>query len=78
MENIEDRIKNVVVGTLRIPDDSYAVDLAAGDITEWDSLGHVSLLQALEQEFKIAFDVGDAIDIESVEDIIVTVKRYIS
>ena len=73
---MEDRIKKVVCDTLKIDEPTYSVELAAGDIAEWDSLGHVALLQAVESEFGIVFDVGDAIDIESVEDLFMMVRKY--
>ena len=73
---MEERIKKVVCETLKIDESAFSVELAAGDIAEWDSLGHVALLQAVESDFGIVFDVGDAIDIESVEDLIVMVRKY--
>ena len=73
---VKDTVKKIVVETLKISEDRYNEELAIGDIAEWDSLGHVQLLQKIEAEFQIALDVADAIDIESVEDIIDTVNRY--
>ena len=74
---IDDKIKTIVCKTLSIPETTYNLELSAGDIPAWDSIGHVTLLQAVEESFNIAFDVEDAIDIESVEDLIDTVKRYV-
>ena len=34
-------------------------ELAAADVDEWDSLLHVSLVLAIEQEFHIRFRVGE-------------------
>jgi acyl carrier protein len=33
--------------------------LTANDVQEWDSLAHVSLILAVESEFKIRFRVGE-------------------
>lgn len=73
---IEEDVKSLVLSTLRIPESEYSETLAAGDIPAWDSLAHVNLLIAVEQHFHIVFDVSDAIDIETVADLIETVKRY--
>ena len=35
------------------------------DITEWDSVGHMGLVAALEDEFEIELDVDDIIDMSS-------------
>ena len=75
-QDIEERIKKAVCESIRISEEIYNYELAAGDIPEWDSIGHVTLLQAVEAEFEIAFDVGDAIDIEDVEDLVAMVKKY--
>jgi acyl carrier protein len=73
---IEHDVKAVVLRSLRIAESEYSEDLAAGDIPAWDSLAHVNLLIAIEQHFEIVFDVSDAIDIETVGDLIETVRRY--
>ena len=73
---IESTIQELVVKTLKIRPEDYSEDLAAGDIPQWDSLGHVNLLQATEKHFGIAFDVVDSIEIETVGDLIDMVKKY--
>ena len=54
----------------------YDSELAVGDIPEWDSVNHVKLLQEIEERFNISIDVADAIDIEDISDLILTVKKY--
>jgi len=70
-------MKKVFCEVLNISPDVYNEELSAGDIQEWDSLGHVNLLQAVEDEFNIAFDVTDALELESVKDFLLLVKRYL-
>ena len=72
----ETRVKRVVCSTLQIADDRYSEELAAGSIPEWDSVAHVGLIMAIENEFGIALDVTDAVDIESVGDLLVVLERY--
>lgn len=72
---IEEEIKQIVLRELKIGTEQYSEELMAGDIPEWDSLAHVNLLMAVEKHFSIAFDVGDAIDIESVGDLIDAVRH---
>lgn len=35
-------------------------DMTARDVEEWDSLRHIDLIYALEEEFKIVFTAGEA------------------
>lgn len=76
--DIDSKLKQIVVQTLKISDADYTEDLAAGDHPQWDSIGHVNLLMAVEQQFEIAFDVTDAIDIESVADLQEMVRKYLA
>lgn len=41
-----------------------------GDINGWDSLGHVALMAAIQEEFGTHIAVEDAIEVESIADII--------
>jgi acyl carrier protein len=73
---LDEKLKQIVIDTLKIPEADYSEDLAAGDHPQWDSIGHVNLLMAVEHGFEIAFDVTDAIDIESVADLQDMVRKY--
>jgi acyl carrier protein len=75
---LEKELKRIVVETLKIQESDYHEDLTAGDIPAWDSIGHVNLLMAVEKEFDVAFDVTDAIDIESVADLQDMVRKYLA
>ena len=72
----EATLKELVIRTLKIKPEDYSEDLAAGDIPQWDSLGHVVLLQAVENHFGFAFDVVDSIEIETIGDLVDMVKKY--
>lgn len=73
---MEDRLRDVVIKQLKIDPSAYSEDLGAGDIPEWDSLAHMNLIMAVEREFKVTFDVADAVDLETVGDFQDALKRY--
>ena len=75
---IRDKIKSVFVKVLKVDESVYVDDLAVGDIPEWDSVNHVRLLQEVEDHFEISIDIADAIDIEDITDLEMTVKKYIN
>lgn len=77
-DSIEARLERVVCSTLKIATSKYSLDLTAGEIPEWDSIAQVTLIMAVEQEFNVAFDVTEVIDVESVDDLLVLLSRYIS
>ena len=53
--------------------ESFEVDpsslngLSYQDIPEWDSVGHMNLMNALEEQFEIELDIDDIIDFSSFE-----------
>lgn len=50
-----DRIRTVMSAVLDVPPTSITRDSKAGDIENWDSLGQMNLMLALEEEFGVSF-----------------------
>jgi acyl carrier protein len=53
MDNIKERIKNVMSAVFEIPADTISDDASFDDIENWDSLRHLNLILGLEEEFNI-------------------------
>ena len=68
--NIKDRVYKVISASLHINIALINNDLEVGSIKEWDSLGQVNLIVALEKEFKITFDVDETLEMDNVYDIV--------
>ena len=51
-------------------------DLKYQDIPQWDSVGHMSMIAALEDEFDIMMEMEDIIDFSSFKKGIETLKKY--
>ena len=45
-------------------------DVGPGDIRGWDSLGHVALMAAIQDEFGAHVPVEEAIEVESIPDLV--------
>lgn len=63
MTNLE-KYNNAFIETFEINEDKLA-DLKYQDIEAWDSVGHMSLIAALEDVFDIMMDTDDIIDFNS-------------
>ena len=74
---IGERVKQVVLRVLKISEDAYHEELGAGDVAEWDSINHIKLIQEIETEFSINFQIMDVINIEDVADLIEVTERYV-
>lgn len=65
MSNIE-KYNNAFIETLEITEEKL-VGLQYQAIEAWDSVGHMSLIAALEDAFDIMMDTDDIIDLSSYE-----------
>lgn len=62
----EDSYTKAFVETLGI-DETQLAGLEYGKVNEWDSVGHMALVAALEEAFDIMMDTDDIIDLSSFE-----------
>ena len=51
-------------------------DLKYQDVSEWDSVGHMSLIAELEDNFEIEMDIDDIIDFSNYEKGKEILKKY--
>lgn len=75
---MERKIKELIVGILKVEVHTVTDDLEIGDIPEWDSMHHMMIITGLEKEFGIKFQREELIDIENVGDIIALVEEKVA
>jgi len=51
--NLEDRVQALLVTALQVPPGEVHPELAFGDLPQWDSMGHMEVMLALEVEFGV-------------------------
>jgi len=67
-------IQSVISAALKIPDDSVVDDLEYHTIPEWDSIGHLQLMLALEAEFGISIDDDTILQLTTVS----AIREFVS
>ena len=75
MSNV-DKYRNVFLKSLSIDDSKLSDKLKYNDIPEWDSIGHMTLISGLEDEFKISIETDDIVDFSSFEKGKEILKKY--
>lgn len=68
--NTKQTIIRIMSELFEIPEDKISLDAGIGDFPKWDSLGHISLLQEIQDELEIEFEPEEIIELENVEDIV--------
>ena len=74
MNNL-DKYKKVFIEIFDINEDILE-NLKYQDIDQWDSVGHMSMIAALEEEFDIMMEMDDIIDFSSFKKGIETLSKY--
>jgi acyl carrier protein len=64
--SVPERIRGVVADVFGVKVDSLVDGSSPDTIPEWDSLGHINLVLALESEFDVSLGPEDALDMLSV------------
>jgi acyl carrier protein len=75
MENLI-RYRKVFMNVFSILDEGVIASLKYQSHPNWDSLGHMTLVAAIESEFAISMDMDDVIDLESYEKGIEILAKY--
>ncbi|MBR4676664.1 MAG: acyl carrier protein [Bacteroidales bacterium] len=73
METLQ-KIIDIVAETLGIEKSGISGESSVGDFPEWDSMGHLSILNKVEEVFEISFDPEEMMELEDVNDIVKAVK----
>ncbi len=75
-QTIETTIRDVMSGLFGVDAAEIGEDTSIETVENWDSLQHVNLVMALEQEFSVTFDVDDALEMTTFSAVCATVAKY--
>ena len=62
--------------SLNVSENAINENLKYNEIEEWDSIGHMGLMSAIEDEFKISLETDDIIDFSSFKKGIEILTKY--
>ncbi|MBQ9384647.1 MAG: acyl carrier protein [Ruminiclostridium sp.] len=66
MDKIYDRLNRLFRDFFDDEDIEIDADTTADDIDDWDSLNHITLMSAVEQEFGVRFTMGEVSGMKNV------------
>jgi len=69
-------VEDVVAKVFNLDASDVTDESSKETIAEWDSMGHLSLITGLEEEFKVSFAIADAMEMTSVRHIKRILKDY--
>jgi len=75
MDNKE-QYKKIFIESLSIEPVKFNENIKYNEIPEWDSIGHMTLMSALEDEFKVSIETDDIVDFSSFKKGLEILKKY--
>jgi acyl carrier protein len=75
--NVKESVKKVFMKVFSVDEKDFGFEKGHEDFDSWDSLSHMSLVSAIEEEFNISLDVDEISDMDSIGKIVETVDRHV-
>ncbi len=70
MDGMLERVQSSFHSAFDVDPKLVTLHSAPGDIPGWDSMGHITLVNSLEEEFGLSFDVDELMAMENVKEIV--------
>ncbi len=74
INEIKEKVFEIVASVCGVDKSEVNENSTVGDFPAWDSLGQLTILQGVQDEFEVEFEPEEMMDIEDVNDIINTVN----
>ena len=68
--------KKIFIEALNIPEEKFNTEIKYNEIPEWDSIGHMTLMSGLEEQFGISIETDDIVEFGSYKEGINILKKY--
>ena len=70
------KYRDIFIQSLSIDEKKFNEKIKYNEISEWDSIGHMTLMSGLEEKFSISMDTDDVVDFSSFEKGIEILEKY--
>ena len=74
--NNKQKYQDIFIKSLSIETKKFNEKIKYNEIPEWDSIGHMTLMSGLEEEFSISMDTDDIVDFSSFTKGFEILKKY--
>jgi len=71
---IQEKVIQVLINIFQVSPDKISTETTSDNVENWDSMNHINMILALEQEFGISYDEEQAVSMLSVGEIIEVTK----
>ena len=72
--DVQEKVIQVLINIFQVSPDKISTETTSDNVENWDSMNHINMILALEQEFGIRYDEEQVVSMLSVGEIIVVTK----
>ena len=72
---IEEQVKQIIAEALGVDVSVITLDLGINDIPEWNSMGNLAIIAALEEKLEVEIPMEDLFELTDVQSIITEIKN---
>jgi acyl carrier protein len=72
--DVQEKVIQVLINIFQVSPDKISAETTSDNVENWDSMNHINMILALEQEFGISYDEEQAVSMLSVGEIIEATK----
>ncbi len=70
-----EKIREIIATTLNVAPEIITESLSIGDIEQWDSMGNMAIIAAIEAQMEIEFPIDDLFELNSVKALIDEIEK---
>lgn len=75
MNDIKQQVIDTIANALGVDRGVLTDDLSIGDIPEWDSVGNMTIISAIEEKMGVEFPIDDLFDLSSIAALVEEVEK---
>lgn len=75
MNDIKQQVIDTIANALGVDRGVLTDDLSIGDIPEWDSVGNMTIISAIEEQMGVEFPIDDLFDLSSIAALVEEVEK---
>lgn len=72
--NVQEKVFEIIAKVCETENSNVALESTIGDFPGWDSMGHLTILQQVEEEFDINFEPEEMMELEDANDIVKAIE----
>lgn len=72
---MKEKIKEIIAEALHVDKEVLTDDLSIGGIPEWDSVGNLTIISALEEGLDVEIPLDDLFDLTSIKALVEEIEK---